>query len=192
MYINGVFNAPTLTNTGTLADFTPPTTYRIGGYSSLGNQRYYKGRIRVFSLINRVATVKEIRQSFLLGTMNGIAASYEFILNVDFNQTGTNELSVSQGTFVTGEIISVADNGSGAPRFTINGTTAKSPPTTGTLIIISGTTDYDTATTGVAITRISDTQFDIPSQTFTATKTGTFRVRITATGGAAYTNFMTP
>ncbi len=187
IYINGKLSGKTNIGDDALTSYTNSYPAYIGGYATADG--YLKGRIRKFQIINRVLTAKEIRQTFLSGSCDTIIANADFLLDVDFNQTGTNELLITKGTYVYSNIISVADNGGGKPRFTINGTTEKSP-VNGATVIISGTSgSYDTATTGAVITRISDSQFDITSQTFTVTRTGIAKVRITATGGAAYTDF---
>ncbi len=188
IYINGRLATLTYLQEGTLASMQPDNTKIVIGGRPV-NGRYFKGRIRHLQAVSRLLTATEIRQSFLKGTMDGVVSDDDFLLDVDFNQTGTNELLITKGIYVYSTIISVADNGAGKPRFTINGTTEKSP-VDGSTVIISGTSgSYDTATTGAVITRISDTQFDIASQTFTVTRTGIAKVRITATGGAAYTDF---
>jgi hypothetical protein len=190
IYLNGL-----LCSVGSSVDLLGANTiinanniFRLSYNNSLAPDPFI-GRIRILQIINRVATVYEIRQVFLKGTISGVVSSDDFLLDIDFNQTGTNNSSISNGTYVQGAILSVADNGSGKARFTLNGTTEKSPVNGATVSII-GTTDYNTA--GAVSTRISDTQFDVTTINYVSSQTGTYSVNVTATGGAAYTDFMTP
>jgi len=92
------------------------------------------------------------------------------------------------GTRIVGAV-SITNNG-GTIRLTVNGTTAISPKS-GAVIIIEGTTSYNSASTGVTVTtRVSDTQFDVGGVAYVANESGTYRIRIVASGGAAYTTFM--
>lgn len=149
-----------------------------------------KGKIRKTQMFNRVFTDTEARQIHLNGDANSIISDDDFLLDIDFNQTGTNELIITKGTYVAGIILGIANNGHGKPRFTVNGTTQKSP-VNGATVIVEGTINYNTGTAGAVIARISDTQFDIITQVYVSDQIGTYRVRVAATGGAAYNTFMT-
>ena len=46
--------------------------------------------IRKLQIINRVATAAEIREAFNLGTFEGVILDANFLLDIDFNKTGTN------------------------------------------------------------------------------------------------------
>lgn len=66
--------------------------------------------VRKLSLVKRVLTNAEIRKAFNYGTFEGFVANSDFLLDIDFNKTGTADLTTRAGT----------------PLYTINATGTKS------------------------------------------------------------------
>jgi hypothetical protein len=62
------------------------------------NPFFHNGQIRKVQLINRVATPAEVRKAFNLGTFEGIIPDANFLLDVDFNKTGTAAPTTRAGT----------------------------------------------------------------------------------------------
>lgn len=54
--------------------------------------------VRKFQIINRVATVAEVREAFNLGTFEGVVLDANFLLDIDFNKTGTDAPTTRAGT----------------------------------------------------------------------------------------------
>jgi hypothetical protein len=99
MFLNGVSAGVSYSQLGTPTAFTPNELFRIGGYNS-GVQRYFKGQIRHFEIINRIATPIEVGQANTTGSFQGAGIAHssgQYLLAVDFDKTGT----VSPTTFTS-------------------------------------------------------------------------------------------
>lgn len=99
MYINGSLSTQTILNNNLTSTVLQPTVKTLYiGNRALAPSRFFAGRIRVLQLVNNVITNAQLRDAYLMGSMEGIISNPNFLLDINFNGTGTANLTTRAST----------------------------------------------------------------------------------------------
>jgi hypothetical protein len=101
-FVNGLNEPYTLLRPNTLTGtiINGQNTGTIGRSPAITASSYFDGLIRVMQILDTdySANTELIRKAFLTGSFEGLVLDARFLLDVDFNQTGTNNLTTRAGT----------------------------------------------------------------------------------------------
>ena len=100
VYVNGItMSKTTIANTLTSSIISATTSFRIGARNNTPIT-FILGRIRQLEIINRVASPTEIALASITGSFQGAGtvSNAEYLLAVDFDKTGTANLTTRAST----------------------------------------------------------------------------------------------